>query len=228
MKRILVTGGTGKLARAMARLPSRDVEFIYLKGRGSSDLPYWNMATGEVEVEGPFDTILHLAAANPSGDQDYTKTAEVTLAALTLAKHHNIQQVIATSSQAVYGPNNGKPAHEDQELKPTSPYGRSKLLMEQKFQAQAADFGIETYTILRLGNLAKYDQLGLAAFGSSQNTLSKVTQFADRSYPKRSYADIDMVLWVIKKLLVKSSPPFMNVASLTAIRLDEYMHALAN
>jgi nucleoside-diphosphate-sugar epimerase len=181
MKRILVTGGTGKLARAMARLPSRDVEFIYLKGRGSSDLPYWNMATGEVEVEGPFDTILHLAAANPSGDQ---------------------------------------------ELKPTSPYGRSKLLMEQKFQAQAADFGIETYTILRLGNLAKYDQLGLAAFGSSQNTLSKVTQFADRSYPKRSYADIDMVLWVIKKLLVKSSPPFMNVASLTAIRLDEYMHAL--
>jgi len=223
MKRVLVTGGTGKLAKAMPHHNDFDIEYIFLSGRSCMSAAAWNIETGRVDANGPFDAVLHLAAATPSGDQNYDATYDLSLAALRLAQHHGIKHIIAASSQAIYGPDTGRPFRETDATNPQNAYGLSKKTLEDTLLTQAGAYGVEYCTILRLGNVVGIDQLGLAALSLKQKNQLKLTQFSDGSYPQRSYADVEMIKWAIHHVLADYTTGVINIAATKPLGLDELL-----
>jgi len=211
--RVLVTGGTGKLAKAMQAEPIGQTEYVYLSARGKPDAVTWDMATGDIDTNGSFDAVFHLAAATPSGDQGFEGTAELTHAALRLAQRQSVPYFIAVSSQAIYGAGNGELVSENDPINPQNPYGVSKQVMEDILTKTAADYGVGRCTTLRMGNVAGYDQLGQVALDPMRTTAIELTQLKDGSYPQRSYADIPMLNWLVSKLVKTQSPPILNVAA---------------
>src|SRR3989344_5756804 len=83
------------------------------------------------------DYVFHLAAFISVPDsvkfpeKTYTINVKGTENVLKAAKANGVKKVIFTSSAAVYGDNPNLPLKEDAELKPLSPYGKTKLEAER-------------------------------------------------------------------------------------------------
>ncbi len=71
----------------------------------------------------------------------------------------NVPNFIFSSTAAVYGESDGRPIAEDSDLSPATPYGQSKLMVEQMLRdvARAHDF---RFTALRYFNVAGADPAG--------------------------------------------------------------------
>jgi nucleoside-diphosphate-sugar epimerase len=96
------------------------------------------------DVEG-FDAVVHLAALsndplgdlNPSLTEDINHVASVRLA--KLAKEAGVERFLFSSSCSTYGAAGGEDLlNEEAEFRPVTPYGRSKVLVEQDL-AKLAD-----------------------------------------------------------------------------------------
>jgi len=63
---------------------------------------------------------------------------------LEACRRHGVGHVVAASSSAVYGANPATPVHEREWVRPLSPYGVSKLAMEQYLLAYQSCYGLST------------------------------------------------------------------------------------
>lgn len=105
------------------------------------------------------DCICHLAAqvSVRTSVDDPVKDAEINiLGGIKLAKlavEHNIKKIIFSSTGgAIYGEQEEFPAPESHPLRPTSPYGVSKLSFEKYLEYHYKVFGLK-YCILRYANV---------------------------------------------------------------------------
>ena len=128
---------------------------------------------GVVEGLEDFDVIVHMAALidateSHREEEKYLKyNLDVTKRILTKVKPNG--KFIFASSAAVYGIPKSLPSNELDDLKPTSPYGHTKLLAEKEIVHYCSNRNIE-YNILRFFNVSgSYKGIYL----SSQPTFSQ-------------------------------------------------------
>ncbi len=156
MKRILITGGTGFVGRSMLDYRLRheqcaDAEWIIVSRNPGVfyqacpqflNMPGVCIVAGDVlheavlandEKIGKVDAIIHAAAVlDPSAAEDRILSAAIdgTRHVLSLAKRVGCNKILFTSSGAVYG-NCTSPSSENDECRPSTPYGKGKMAAER-------------------------------------------------------------------------------------------------
>lgn len=156
MKRILITGGTGFVGRSMLDYRLRheqcaDAEWIIVSRDPDaflrvcpqfSDMPRVRLVAGDVLQEavltndegiGKVDAIIHAAAVlDPSAAEDRILSAAIdgTRHVISLAKRVGCNKILFTSSGAVYGLRTS-PSSENDECRPSTPYGKGKMAAER-------------------------------------------------------------------------------------------------
>jgi len=148
--RVLVTGDKGYIGAVMVPMLVReghtvvglDSDWFERSGFGAplAPVPSKKMDIRDVEVsdlEG-FDAIIHLAGLSndPLGDLNPGLTYEINHAASVrlakLAKEAGVPRFLFSSSCSTYGAASGELLlNEEAEFNPVTPYGRSKVLVEQ-------------------------------------------------------------------------------------------------
>ena len=111
------------------------------------------------------DAIIHFAGsvvvpasiADPLGY--YLNNTVKTHALLEAALRNRVRDFIFSSTAAVYGSADHGPVHENAPLKPISPYGRSKMMIEMML-ADVASVSELNYATIRYFNVAGADPLG--------------------------------------------------------------------
>jgi UDP-glucose 4-epimerase len=150
MGAVLVTGGAGYIgSHIVRRLSEQDRKVLVL-----DDLSEGHAAAlGDVELveadfgdpklldelfaSGIFDAVVHMAASclvgesveNPAGYYENNLTRSLRL--LDAARRHHIGKFVFSSSAAVYGEPREVPIPEDHPVRPTNPYGETKLAFER-------------------------------------------------------------------------------------------------
>ncbi|MEN9654932.1 MAG: UDP-glucose 4-epimerase GalE [Chlamydiota bacterium] len=174
-KAILVTGGAGYIGSHTAKA---------LAEHGFLPIVYDNLSTGHpwaVQwgplVQGDIrntqdvvkaiqkyrcEAVIHFAAVALVGEsvQDpakyYDNNVVGTVSLLDAMRQSGLSRIIVSSSCATYGEPVQTPMSEDHPQKPVSPYGRSKLMMEEILRDYDAAYGIK-HVVLRYFNVAGAD-----------------------------------------------------------------------
>jgi nucleoside-diphosphate-sugar epimerase len=100
-----------------------------------------------------FDIVFHEAAiaSVPRSISDPMLVHDVnvngSLEVMNFSREHSVRRFIFASSAAVYGTVSSQPAHEDLPCAPGSPYGASKLSVENYMRAYGTSFGLETIAL---------------------------------------------------------------------------------
>ncbi|MBN9084047.1 MAG: UDP-glucose 4-epimerase GalE [Rhizobiales bacterium 62-17] len=186
---VLVTGGAGYIGSHMV---------LELLDAGEKVVVLDNLSTGfrwAVPAEVPFvqgdfgdedlitetlarygvTAIAHFAAkivvpesvADPLGY--YLNNTAKARSLIERAIEGGVQHFIFSSTAAVYGDPESNPVTEDESLKPVSPYGRSKLMVEWMLQDAAKAHGLR-YAVLRYFNVAGADPKGRAGQSTANAT----------------------------------------------------------
>ena len=148
--RILVTGDKGYIGAVMVPMLLREGHTVvgldsdWFEQSAFSEplatIPSKKKDVREVEASdlAGFDAVIHLAALsndplgdlNPALTYDINHLASVRLA--KLAKENGVQRFLFSSSCSTYGAARGDALlNEEAEFRPVTPYGRSKVLVEQ-------------------------------------------------------------------------------------------------
>ncbi len=104
------------------------------------------------------DVVIHLAAKNSVEEsikfpkQTFSTNVDGTVNVLNACIKHDVKNIIATSSAAVYGKTQNLSISENQKTNPSSPYGESKLKMEQLIQDFSKKHNLNSI-ILRIFNV---------------------------------------------------------------------------
>ena len=125
----LVNGNIQALKR-IENLTNKDITFfeVDLRDRKALDNVF-----NKIKI----DSIIHCAGYKAVGESVenpllyYSNNVSASVNLLEVMKIHNVKNIVFSSSCTVYGKPDSVPVKEDQELKPTNPYGRSKLMVEQ-------------------------------------------------------------------------------------------------
>ncbi len=163
MTRLLLTGGAGFIGANLARYArQQDVAVTVLDDlstgtRSSLDGLNVDFVLGSVLDDAALDTalngvdaVVHLAAVADVASSlrapltSHAANATGTLMVLEACRRHGVGHVVAASSSAVYGANPATPVHEREWVRPLSPYGVSKLAMEQYLLAYQSCYGLST------------------------------------------------------------------------------------
>lgn len=98
---------------------------------------------------GNFDAIIHLAGLKSVAESVekpglyYSHNAEGTSNVLEFAVKNRIKKFVFSSSATVYGDAQDYPLNEEASLKPTNPYGKSKLIAEELVEEYSNTFGLD-------------------------------------------------------------------------------------
>jgi UDP-glucose 4-epimerase len=171
--KVLITGGAGYIGGTVARILLADGHevTVYDNLCHSKKLAVPHGAAfveGDVANrpllentlnDGRFDGVMHFAALIEAGEsmqrpEIYFRNntvASLTLLEAMLATGHS--RLVFSSTAACYGEPESTPILEDARLKPTNPYGESKLLVEQMLCWMSAIHGLR-YASLRYFNVA--------------------------------------------------------------------------
>lgn len=171
MKTVFVTGGYGFIGRHLARHLSATGNVIGGVGHGvwpASEAARWgvrawvNGAVGPANLDllarelGKPNLIYHLAGGssvstailNPR--EDFFRTVASTIELLDWTRQHSAQAgIVAVSSAAVYGAGHDGVIRETAALRPYSPYGHHKRIMEELCRYYGDTYGARV-TIARL------------------------------------------------------------------------------
>jgi UDP-glucose 4-epimerase len=173
-KTILVTGGSGYIGSVTCRLLVENGYNVINLDRVKRDLPGVTQYPFDIDnhqVRGIMqlirpDAIVHLAADHsvPKSiefpNSTYANNVANTISLLNHAVGAGVKHVVFSSTSSVYGNTDGTPSKETDPTLPLTPYGRSKLMVEQILEdfSNAYDF---TYTSLRYFNAAgSYEGMG--------------------------------------------------------------------
>ncbi|MGJ0395473.1 MAG: UDP-glucose 4-epimerase GalE [Methylocystis sp.] len=193
---VLVTGGAGYIGShtVLELLDAGESAPIVLDDLSTGFR--WSVPDGAPLVVGDFgdeslvsdlikrhgvDEIIHFAAkivvpesvADPLGYYLNNTAKARTLLATSVAC--GVKRFIFSSTAAVYGDPLHNPVTEDEPLKPVSPYGRSKLMVEWMLEDTARAHGL-AYVALRYFNVAGADPKGRA--GQSTPTATHLIKVA--------------------------------------------------
>lgn len=177
--KILATGGAGFIGRYLMDFLSShheitiydnfsnsskaDIEFLITKGVkfvNEDILDYQKLQKSCIG----FDLVIHLAAKSDVTDSvihpEITNEVNVTGTenVIKCCVENKIKKIIFASSAAVYM-DSKMPVNESSKTNPLSPYGKSKLVAEQKIKKTSEEYGINAIT-LRMFNV----------YGKGQNT----------------------------------------------------------
>jgi UDP-glucose 4-epimerase len=158
-----ITGARGFIGRHLAKRLADAGDTVAGIGHGAwpaADAARWgvkNWIEGPVDAAGlerlaasggAPDAIYHLAGGSSVGKslaaplEDFRRTADSTATLLEWARlDAPSAAIVAVSSAAVYGNGHAGPIDEDAALRPVSPYGSHKVVMEQLCQSYARSFG---------------------------------------------------------------------------------------
>lgn len=173
---ILVTGGTGyvgsPVVHELVKLGHELVVFDNLVFGHRQALPKGvRLIRGDLLKPKPLgslfeefspEAVLHFAAYTYVGEsvenpiKYYANNVQGSLNLLRAMKEHGTKKVVFSSSAAVYGQPKSVPIKEDAPLVPTSPYGETKLMIEQMLRAFGTAYGISSIS-LRYFNAAGAD-----------------------------------------------------------------------
>ena len=104
------------------------------------------------------DIVIHLAAKNSIEDsikfpkETLMTNVDGTVTVLNACVKHSIKNIVAASSAAVYGEAENLPISENNKTNPSSPYGESKLKMEEYIQSFSKKHNLNSI-ILRIFNV---------------------------------------------------------------------------
>ncbi len=177
MAKIFITGGAGYIGSHVVKLlgetiPDADI-LVYdnLKGGHASSVLYGKLVKGDLLdynflkqtiLDYKPDIALHFAALIAVGESVvepamyYENNIVGSLNLLKALKEANVKKFIFSSTAAVYGDPETVPIKETARLKPTNPYGWSKLIIEQMVKDFSVAYGLE-YVIFRYFNVAGAD-----------------------------------------------------------------------
>lgn len=175
---ILITGGAGYIGSHMVK---------FLQGRGEPVLVFDNFSTGHLpalrgatyvqgdlrqqqDLEALFqrysiECVMHFASKISAGEsmrapaEYYEVNTLGALQLLTAMSRHHVQSLIFSSTAAVYGEPETVPIPEEHPLKPTNPYGESKLAVERALPWHETAYGLR-FVALRYFNAAGADPEG--------------------------------------------------------------------
>jgi UDP-glucose 4-epimerase len=166
MPTVLVTGGVGFIGRHISQHFKSHGHRVIGVGHGNvekiDEHGFCRWEPGDVsrrslEALGePIELIVHcagsslVAASFTDPDAEFRKSVGAAIEVLEFALHQvRRPRIVVLSSAAVYGLATRLPINEDAALNPISPYGKSKLAIEQRCQAYGRDHGLEI-AIIRL------------------------------------------------------------------------------
>lgn len=159
MKRILVTGGTGFIgSHTVVELLEADYDVVVMDNFSNSkpecinrikkitgkDFKFYK--TDMCDSDGlreifkecsPIDAVIHFAGYKAVGEsvakplEYYSNNIIGTIKLLEVMKEYNCKKMVFSSSATVYGMNNPIPYVEDFPTSATSPYGYTKVMIEQ-------------------------------------------------------------------------------------------------
>ncbi len=163
--RFLVTGGAGFLGSALANRLALDGHIIHAlddlsAGKRSNLHPAVHLTVGDVDdipllwsLLHDVDCVYHLAARVSVPEsllypRDYNRVnVGGTVSLMEAMRDTGVKRVVFTSSGAVYGRQSQQPVHEDDPVKPDSPYAVSKWAAEQYIHTIGELWHIETVAL---------------------------------------------------------------------------------
>ncbi len=172
---VLVTGGAGyvgshavlellphfqvivfdNLSRGHRRLVPAGAEFIQGNLHDTARLADM-MQSRRVEAVLHFSAYAYVGESVADPGLYFSNNVAGTLSLLNAMRQAGVQGLIFSSSCTVYGLPQSNPIHEDHPLAPISPYGQSKLMMEQILPAYEQAHGLRFF-VLRYFNAAGCD-----------------------------------------------------------------------
>ena len=123
------------------------------------------------------DVVIHLAAKNSVEDsikfpkETLMTNVDGTVNVLNACVKHDVKNIVVASSAAVYGKTQNLPISENQKTNPSSPYGESKLKMEQLIQDFSKKNNLNSI-ILRIFNVY--------GIGQSPEYAGVITKFLEK------------------------------------------------
>ena len=177
---ILVTGGAGYIGSHTVRLlRSRGYEVVVLDSMefghreaiGDTPLVVGDIAdrhlVARTVADNGVDAVIHFAAYKAAGEsmtnpgRYFSNNVAGTAALLDALHHAGVTRLVFSSTSAVYGTPDRLPVGEDQAVRPESPYGESKALVERMLYWYDACHG------LRSVSLRYFNAAGAASDGSN-------------------------------------------------------------
>jgi UDP-glucose 4-epimerase len=143
--------------------------------------------------QGAFDAVMHFAGLKAVGESVdkpllyYDNNVGGTLALLEAMQAHGVRRMVFSSSATVYGEPQRLPLTEDHPLRPQSPYGQTKLVIENILADQAAADPQFRYVALRYFNpigAHASGRIGEDPRGIPNNLLPYVAQVAVGRLPQ--------------------------------------------
>ena len=186
---VLVTGGAGYIGSHMTLgLLARGEEVVVVDDLSTGF--DWAIPEGVIFAKGDIgdaafleavfaqhrpETVLHLAGsllveesvADPL--RYYANNTVASHLLIATAVRHGVPHFVFSSSAAVYGMPGSEPVRETAELRPVSPYGRSKLMTEMMLEDVARAHPMR-YVALRYFNVAGADPEGRAGESTHSST----------------------------------------------------------
>jgi UDP-glucose 4-epimerase len=171
--KVLVTGGAGYIGSIVTSelLKAGNEVVVYdnlSTGNRAAVLPEAELVVGDIADRDKldkvmssrrFDGVMHFAALIEAGESMkfpthfFRNNTTNTLTLLEAMLEHGIDRFVFSSTAALYGNPERTPIQEDDRLRPTNPYGESKLLVEQKLNWLNQIHGLK-YACLRYFNAA--------------------------------------------------------------------------
>lgn len=178
MTTILVTGGAGYIGshtcKALASKGLQPLVYDNLSEGHAEFVKWGELVVGDVRdverLDQVFkryqpDAVIHFAASAYVGEsikqpqRYYENNVAGSVSLLTAMQKNQCQNIVFSSTCAVYGQPDSLPINLQTKPKPINPYGRSKLMVEQVLQDSAAAWGLNSVA-LRYFNAAGADAQG--------------------------------------------------------------------
>ncbi len=140
----------------------------------------------------PIDAVIHFAGLKSVGESAekpllyYQNNVQGTIALIEAMRSAGVRTLVFSSSATVYGDPQRLPLTEDHPLRPTSPYGRTKLMIEEILSDQACSEPAWRIALLRYFNPVGAHESGLIGedpVGTPNNLMPYVARVAVGIYP---------------------------------------------
>ena len=223
---ILVLGGTGRLGRLLRNVWPPDTPVIWQTRRSESG---WELCDFDADPEAlerlmkNASAVLCLAGVTDEYARregaSYDENARLAKHVIKAAGRSGHPRVLLSSSAAVYGRRAGLLNEDTPPLAP-SPYGLSKMDMEQVAKSQADETGVSV-TCLRIGNVA-----GAEATLGGWSPGCQLDCFTDQRTPRRSYiGPVSLARCIVDLARVPNPPQVVNVAAPKVVSMGDLLDA---